>query len=60
MKRLESIQDELIYNVLKRFAIAALIITLVIGIFSLHNAQKRAKQMTKQIIYLYETLEEVI
>ena len=60
MDRLEKIQEELTFSVLQKLAFAALILAFLIGIVQIINAQKRAKRMTKQIIYLYETLEEVV
>ena len=47
LTKLQQIQDQLIYDVLKKFAIAALVLALVIGLIQTVNAKRRAKRMTK-------------
>ena len=60
INKLKQIQEELVFAVFSKFAIAALVFAICIGTIQIINARRRAQRITKQIIYLYETLEEVV
>ena len=47
MDRLEKIQEELTFSVLRKLAFAALTLAFLIGIVQIINARKRAMRMTK-------------
>ena len=48
------------FAVFSKFAIAALVFAVCIGTIQIINARRKGYRITKQIIYLYETLEEVV